>query len=191
MMKYRSNVNSVGDSDTGSPAFQTSWVSSSSSMSANERRALRGSSTPQDHPQPGHHLFQAERLGDVVVAAERQAGDLVLKGVACGQEQGGRVDAVGAQAAQHAESVHSRHHDVEDDGIGAYLPGLVQCGGTARRGVHLEALELEAHGEQFHDVGFIIDDEDARFWYGFGDRSSHGHATSVHPFTGITPAGAL
>ena len=28
------SVNSVGDSDTGSPAFHTSWVSSSSSMSA-------------------------------------------------------------------------------------------------------------------------------------------------------------
>jgi DNA-binding response OmpR family regulator len=35
----RSSLNSVGDSETSSPFFQTSWVSSSSSMSAKTRRA--------------------------------------------------------------------------------------------------------------------------------------------------------
>ena len=36
----------MGDNDTGCPAFHTSWVSSSSSMSANVKRALRRSVTP-------------------------------------------------------------------------------------------------------------------------------------------------
>ncbi|COX46858.1 Uncharacterised protein [Mycobacterium tuberculosis] len=39
-------MNSVGDSDTGWPAFHTSWVSSSSSISANVSRTLRGSLLP-------------------------------------------------------------------------------------------------------------------------------------------------
>ena len=38
-MRYRSSLNSVGDSETGLPAFHTSCVSASSSMSANVMRA--------------------------------------------------------------------------------------------------------------------------------------------------------
>ena len=33
---------------------------------------------PQQRAQPQHHLFEAERLGDVVVAAGGQPGDAVL-----------------------------------------------------------------------------------------------------------------
>ena len=173
MMKYRSRVNSVGDSETGSPAFHTSWVSSSSSMSANVSRALRGSSTPrpdapQDHPQPGHHLFEAERLGDVVVAAEGEAGDLVLQRVAGGQEQRGRVDAVGAQPAQQPEAVHAGHHHVEDDRVRPDFAGLVQRGGAVGRGVDLETLELQTDREQLDDVGLVVDDEDPRFGHDLG-----------------------
>ena len=137
-------------------------------MSANASLAAAGlldaaAGPPQDDPQPGHYLFEAERLGDVVVAAEGEPGDLVLEGVARGQEQRGRVDAVGAKAAQHPEAVHSGHHHVEDDGVGSDLARLVQRRGTAGRGVYLEALELQAHREQFHDIGLIVDDEDPRF----------------------------
>ena len=136
-------------------------------MSANVSRALRGSSTalagpPQDHPQPRDHLFEAERLGHVVVAAERQTGDLVLQGVASGQEQRGSVDAVGTQPSQHAEAVHAGHHHVEDDGVGTYLTGLVERGGTVGGGVDLEALELQAHREQLDDVGLVVDDQTPR-----------------------------
>jgi hypothetical protein len=158
-MKYRSSVNSVGDSETGSPAFQTSWVSSSSSMSANFSRELRGSSAPQ----PRDDLLEAERLRDVVVAAERETRDLVLQGVAGGQEQRGRVDPVGTQPSQHAEPVHAGHHHVEDHRVGPDLAGLVEGGRAAGGRVHLEALELEADGEKLDDVGLVVHDEDLRF----------------------------
>ena len=154
-------------------------------MSANVSRALRGSSAPrpgatQDHPQPGDDLFEAERLGDVVVAAERQTCDLVLQRVSGGQEQRGRVDAVGAQPAQHAEAVHAGHHHVEDHGVGPDLAGLVERGGAVGGGVHLEALELQAHREQLDDVGLVVDDEDARFGNVFWE-CSHSHAINVLP----------
>ena len=41
--------------------------------------------------QPGDDLLQAERLGDVVVAAGREPGDAVLDGVAGGEEEDGYV----------------------------------------------------------------------------------------------------
>ena len=52
-------------------------------MSAKVSRLVRSVSdaaagTPQHGAHPGEHLFEAERLDDVVVAAERQAGDLVF-----------------------------------------------------------------------------------------------------------------
>ena len=46
----------------------------------------------QEHADAGHQLLQAERLGDVVVAAEREPTDLVLDGVARGEEQDGHVE---------------------------------------------------------------------------------------------------
>ena len=111
----------------------------------------------QHHPQPGDHLFEAERLRDIVIAAERQTGDLVLQRIARGQEQGGGLDAVGAQPAEQPEPVHPGHHHVEDDRVRTDLTRLVQGGGAVGRGVDLESLELQTHGEQLDDVGLVVD----------------------------------
>ncbi len=140
----------------------------------------------QDDPQPGHHLFQAERLGDVVVATEREPGDLVLQGVAGGEEQGrGGVDTVGSQPTQHAEAVHPpRHHHVEDHRVGLDLARLVQRGRSVGCGVHLETLELQAHREQLDDVHLVVHHEDPRFGNAFRYRR-HSHTTTVHPPFGL------
>ena len=45
----------------------------------------------QDRLDAGDDLVEAERLGDVVVAADREAGDLVLGVVLGGEEQDGAV----------------------------------------------------------------------------------------------------
>ena len=50
-------------------------------------------------PDPGHHLVEAERLGDIVVAAHGQARDLVLGVVLGRQEQDGEVLAGRAERA--------------------------------------------------------------------------------------------
>ncbi len=133
---------------------------------------------PKHHPQPSDNFFQAERLGHVVVAAERQTSDFVLKSVAGGEEERGRVDTVGTQPAQDAEAVHARHHHVEDDGVGAYLTGLVEGGGPVGGGIDLEALKLEAHREKLDDVGLIVDNENSGLWDVFWE-CSHGHRLNV------------
>ena len=50
-------------------------------------RLARHAGAPQQRAQPQHHLFEAERLGDVVVAARGQTRDAVFDGVLRGQQQ--------------------------------------------------------------------------------------------------------
>ena len=73
---------------------------------------------PQQRAQPGDDLLEAERLGDVVVAAGGQPGDAVLDGVPGGEEQHRHVRVVAAQPAQHLEAVEVGQHHVEHDGVG-------------------------------------------------------------------------
>ena len=87
--RKRSSLNSVGVSSTRWPARRTSKVSSSSSRSSKASRpeARLAVGAAQHGVDAGDQLPEAERLGQVVVAAEGQAPDLVLDGVAGGQEE--------------------------------------------------------------------------------------------------------
>jgi hypothetical protein len=91
-----------------------------------------------------HHLLQREGLGDVVVAAQRQAGDLVLAGVPRRQEQHRRPAAAAAQRADHAEAVEPRHHHVQDEQVRPVRPGGLERGGPVGGRLHLEAGEAQA-----------------------------------------------
>ena len=122
------------------------------------------SGAAQDDSQPGDDLFQAERLGDVVVAAEGQPGDLVLQRITGGKEQRGRVDAVGAQSAQHPETVHTGHHHVEDHRVRLDFAGQIERRCAISRGVDLEALKFEADRQQFDDGVLVVDDENPCLW---------------------------
>ena len=119
----------------------------------------RAGAAAQHRADPGEHLLEAERLGDVVVAAEGEAGDLVLGGVAGGEEQHGRVPARCAQPPDDVEAVQVRHHHVEHDQVGAERVGqgerLLAVGGRG----DLEAGEAQAGREQLEDVGLVVDDE--------------------------------
>ena len=111
----------------------------------------------QDHPQPRHHLLEAERLGDVIVCAQSQTGDLVLHAVPGGEKQRRSVDTVRAKPAQHPETVHAGHHHVEDHRIGSHLASQVQGGGATGGGEDLETLELQAHRQQVDDIALVVD----------------------------------
>ena len=68
----------------------TSWAFSSISMSAKRRIPLvlgLAPDPPEDGVHPGDDLGEGEGLGHVVVAADGQAGHLVLDGVAGGEEE--------------------------------------------------------------------------------------------------------
>ena len=89
---------------------------------------------PQHSPDPGDDLLQAERLGDVVVPAQGQAADLVLGGVARGQEDDGNAGSAPAQPPDDIETVHVRQHHVEHDEVGTVaLSGLDRLGSGCRR----------------------------------------------------------
>jgi hypothetical protein len=68
----------------------------------------------QDDPHAGHQLFDAERLGDVVVTADGQAVHLVFGGVLRGEEDDRHFMAAGIQAFEHLHAVDVGEHDVED-----------------------------------------------------------------------------
>ena len=90
---------------------------------------------------PGQHLVEAERLGDVVVAAETQPGDPVVRGVAGGQEDHGDAGPAVVDSADHLEAVAAGHHHIQQDQV-----RLARCGGAQRfgaggRGEHVEAGE--------------------------------------------------
>ena len=80
--------------------------------------ALAGGGAAQHRLGAGDQLVEAERLLQVVVTAEGEPADLVLGGVAGGEEQHRRAVAVGAQPAAHLEAVEVGHHHVEEDEIG-------------------------------------------------------------------------
>ena len=82
------------------------------------RFALVAAGTPQHGAHAGDQLLEAERLGDVVVAADGEALDLLLGGVTGGQEHDRHVMAVGPQPLHDREAVAVGEHHVEHDEIG-------------------------------------------------------------------------
>ena len=117
---------------------------------------------PQDHPDARHQLLEAERLGHVVVAAGGEAAQLVLGGVARGQEDDRHVAALGAEPLGDLEALHVGQHHVEDHHL---RPEALDGGQRllARgRGRRLEALVAQGHGDHVDDVGLVVDDQDAR-----------------------------
>ena len=80
----------------------------------------------QDGVDPGDQLGQGEGLGDVVVPADGQARQLVLQGVAGGQEEDGDPHPVGAQAPGDLEAVEVGQHHIEDDQVRRIVLGLGQ-----------------------------------------------------------------
>ena len=105
-------------------------------------------------------LGEGERLGHVVVAADREPGDLVLDAVAGGEEQHGHPDAVGPQPSRDLEAVEVGEHHVEHDEVGRVLLG----GGQRRPSGHgladLEAFVAQGGGDGVDDRRFIVDDQD-------------------------------
>ena len=85
-------------------------VGQSESASFGPRAAM----APENDPHTRHELFDAEGLGHVVVASDREPVDLVLGGVLGGQEDDRHLLAAGIEALEHLEAVDVGEHDVED-----------------------------------------------------------------------------
>src|SRR6478609_36853 len=110
-----------------------------------ERGAVVGlpASAAQDRPDAGDDLFEAERLGDVVVPAHGEALDLVASRVASGDEDDRLLSAAVAQATGHLEAVNVGEPDVEHDEVGLGLGGHGEGGRAVTGRLDLEAGEAE------------------------------------------------
>ena len=117
---------------------------------------------PQDGVHAGDHLGQGERLGHVVVAADGQAGQLVLERVAGGEEEDGHADAVGAESPGHLEPVEVGQHHVEDDEVRRVLLGLGQRLAPGHRLVDREPLVAQRRRHRIDDRGLVVNHQDPR-----------------------------
>ena len=126
-----------------------------------QRAALvgRDRGAPHQRAQPRDDLLEAERLGDVVVAAGGEPGDAVLDGVLRGEEQHRHVRVVAAHPAQHLEPVEVGEHHVEHDGIRAEVLRGPHGGQPAGGGAHLPPLVAQGHREQLGEVRLVVDHE--------------------------------
>ena len=115
----------------------------------------------QDRADPRDQLLEAERLGDVVVAAERQAADLVLGRVARGEEDDRHPRALGAEPLGDLEALHVGQHHVEHDQVRPEGGDRRRARRRRSRRTRREALEAQGHRDDVDDVGLVVDDEHA------------------------------
>ena len=123
----------------------------------------------QDHPQPCHQFLQAERLGHVVLATDRQPADLVGRVVPRRQEQDRHLGALRRQPPGDVEPLHVGQHHVEHDRVRTPVSGLAQRVGAGAGGGHLVPMVAQTHAEDVDDARLVVDDEHAQRLRRLGD----------------------
>ena len=93
----------------------------------------------QQDVHPGGQLPHRERLGEVVVRADREPDEQVGLVVAGGEHQH-RHRPVGLDPAAHLQAVEAGQHHVEDDEVRLSGAELLDRAGPVRRDLHAEAL---------------------------------------------------
>ena len=116
----------------------------------------------QDGVHPGDDLGQCEGLGDVVVAADGQAGQLVLQRVAGREEEDGHADPVGPQAPGHLDAVEVGQHHVEDHEVRRVAWAWASALPPGDRLVDREALVAERGRHRIDDGGLVVHHQDPR-----------------------------
>ena len=122
--------------------------------------SARAVAAAQDHIDPRHQLARAERLGDIVVAADLETEHAIDLVVARRQEQDRHIGGL-ADLAADIEPVQLRHADIEHDEGRLLSRKLRQrLDAVARLGGDHAGL---AQGEANHlpDMRVVVDDKDA------------------------------
>ena len=104
-------------------------------------------------------LGEREWLRQVVVGAAVEARHAVVHGVARGEQEDGRPDAVVTQPAARLEAVDAREHHVEDHGVVRSRGRHPQSVLAAPRHVHRGALLSQAAAHQRRHLHVILDDQ--------------------------------
>jgi hypothetical protein len=114
---------------------------------------------PRDRAQAREQLGKGEGLGEVVVGAAVEPGHAILHGVAGGQHQHRRPDALGAQAPADLEAVDARQHHVEDHGVVGRGLGHPDGVLALDRDVGGQSLLAETAADQARHLHLVLDDE--------------------------------
>ena len=108
-------------------------------------------------------LFQAERLGQVVVAAAGEPLAQIGRVVAGGEEDHRHVVPRLAQFAAEGEPVETRQVDVEHEDVPGVVAGQGQPFRTGRRGLDGEPGEAQRGGDEVANRLLVFDEQDALF----------------------------
>src|SRR5918999_351758 len=107
----------------------------------------------------GDELVEGERLGHVVVGAEREAVHEVLRAGGSGEHQHPGVVVLVAERAAHLVAVHDREVAVEHHDVVAVQARLVESGGAVVGDVDGHALAAQPARDGVRDPAFVLGDE--------------------------------
>ena len=125
-------------------------------------RAVAGHGAPEHRVDTRQQLAGREGLGDVIVGAAFQPGDLVGFLGARRQQDHRQLAgfAVSLQGAREFQAAGVRKHPVDQQHVGAPV-GDFGAGGPGVGGLaHFEARAAQAEGDHLADRAFILDDQD-------------------------------
>jgi hypothetical protein len=105
--------------------------------------------------QPGHQLVHAERLGDVVVGARVQRGDLLAGRLARRQDQD-RHPAPAAQGTDHVDAVHVGQPQVQQHHVGLVRRRQAQGRGAVGGRVHAVPPYLHVDHEGPYELRVVL-----------------------------------
>ena len=130
-------------------------------MSRADPSPLIDARAPQYRADARDELFEAERFGDVVVAADREPLHLLLGRVPRGQEHHRYVMPVGPEPLHDRKTVAVGEHDVEHHEIRAERRRGLQGVGPGACDLDVEAFVAQGGRDEVGDVRLVVDDEDS------------------------------
>src|SRR5512133_823475 len=155
-----------------------------------DRDQLVGWGSPADGgAQAGQQLVEPERLGDVVIGARIEGGDLVGFALADAQHDD-RDPGPTPQALDHLEAVDAGEAQVEDDHVGLLVGGCFEGFLAGGGEVDLITAGAQVDGQGAADLGLVVDYQHATHgaasWLGW--PSAMGRLIRmVRPPPGVSP----
>ena len=130
-------------------------------LDALRRRRGEAVQAPEHGVDARDQLTDRERLGDVVVGARVQPADLVGLLRPRGQHDHRHQRVRRSDLLAHGKAVRVRQHEVQQHQVRPALAQQPHALAPGPRGHHLEALELQRGAQPAHQIGFVLDDQDA------------------------------
>ncbi len=108
--------------------------------------------------QAGFQLLDRERLGQVVIGAETEAGELVVQRVACREHQHrGGLARIVAQATAHFDAIQARQHQVEHHDVIAVFRRKAVAIQAVLCIVDFKAATFQVFPDHLGDVAVVFD----------------------------------